>query len=124
MNNTSVKKSKRDRRHARGRAKISGTAQRPRVAVFKSNVSVYVQIIDDVAGKTLAGLNDNKLAKGDVKATEGGNKEKRAFTVGQKLAESMKKLGIQEAIFDKGGFKYHGRIKAVAEGLRQSGIKI
>jgi large subunit ribosomal protein L18 len=124
MNTTSVKKAKRDQRHARGRAKISGTNKRPRIAVFKSNVSVYVQVIDDEAGKTLIGLNDSKLAKGDVKATEGGNKEKRAFTVGQKLAEHMKKLGIEEAIFDKGGFKYHGRVKAVAEGLRQSGIKI
>ena len=119
-----LKKIKRIKRHARVRAKVSGTSSRPRVSVFKSNAHTYVQVIDDVANKTVFGLNDAKLTKADVKSKEGARKQNIAHVIGQKLAEEMKKAGISEAVFDKGGFKYHGRVKAVAEGLRAGGIKI
>jgi large subunit ribosomal protein L18 len=117
-----VKRANRIRRHARIRAKISGTAERPRISIFKANVHMYVQAIDDVASKTLAAVNDAHLhAKGAAKK---GTKTERATAVGKALAELLKKAGITKAVFDVSGFKYHGRVSAVAEGLREGGIKI
>jgi large subunit ribosomal protein L18 len=113
----------RNKRHARVRSEISGTAQRPRVAVFKSNKNMYVQIIDDVANKTLVGLGNAKIKPAAVEDIK-GTKEKTAYALGQTLADKMKDMGITQAVFDRGGFKYHGRVKAVAEGLRKNGIKI
>ena len=104
------------RRHRRIRAKISGTAERPRVTIFKSNTSVYAQAVDDTAGRTLAAVSDARLKK--------GTKTDRAGQAGKKLAELLQKAGITTAVFDTGGFKYHGRVKAVAEALRQGGITI
>ncbi|MEK7582376.1 MAG: 50S ribosomal protein L18 [Patescibacteria group bacterium] len=142
MSNLNQKLLLRNKRHARVRSEISGTAQRPRVAVFKSNKSMYVQIIDDVTHKTLVGMGNAKMkavltpkgrgsdqSVGVVDGVKGlpeqaGHKEKTAYALGQTLADKMKGLGIKEAVFDRGGFKYHGRVKAVAEGLRQNGIKI
>ncbi len=112
-----IKRTNRIRRHARIRAKVSGTAERPRIAVFKANQHVYVQAIDDVAAKTLAAVNDAQAAKK-------GTKTDKAGAAGKALAELLKKKGIAVAVFDVGGFKYHGRVKAVAEGLREGGIKI
>lgn len=111
-----TKRTNRIRRHARVRAKISGTAERPRVAVFKSNMHVYAQAIDDTASKTLAAVNDAQFRK--------GAKTERAAAAGKKLAELLVKQGIKAAVFDVSGFKYHGRIKAVAEGLRAGGITV
>jgi large subunit ribosomal protein L18 len=105
------------RRHARVRAKISGTAERPRVTVFKSNAHVYVQAIDDIAGKTIAAVNDSKLKKA-------GTKTDHAAAAGKKLAELLKEKKIAKAVFDKAGSKYHGRTKAVADALREAGITI
>ena len=110
-------------RHHRARAKIKGTAERPRVAVFRSNRHIFVQVIDDSAGKTLMS-NEVKSLKATKKAAPKGNKTTMAGNVGQIIAEKMKAAGFREAVFDRGGFKYHGRIKAVAEALRAGGIKI
>jgi len=122
MNEHSYKQLNRVRRHRRIRARLSGTAERPRVHVYKSNQYTYAQVVDDGAHKTLVGMGDAKI-KPDAKA-EGGTKTKRAYVLGQQLGVEMKKLGIAEALFDRGGFRYHGRVKAVAEGLRSQGIKV
>jgi large subunit ribosomal protein L18 len=112
-----TKRANRIRRHARVRAKISGTAERPRVAVFKSNTHLYAQAIDDTTSKTIAAVNAAQAAKK-------GTKTERAKVVGTKLAELLTKAGIKVAVFDVSGFKYHGRVKAVAEGLREGGITV
>jgi large subunit ribosomal protein L18 len=111
------KRVNRTRRQIRGRAKIAGTAARPRVTVFKSNAHVYVQAIDDVTGKTIAAVNDAKLKKA-------GTKTEHAAEAGKKLAGLLKEKGVSVVVFDKAGFKYHGRIKAVAEALRAGGITV
>lgn len=105
-------------RHQRVTAKIKGTSTRPRVAVFKSNRHVFVQVIDDASGKTLF---SNSIVK---KAAAKGSKTEKANAAGKILADKMKLVGITEAVFDRGGFKYHGRTKAVADALRNRGIKI
>ncbi len=109
-------------RHKRVRAKIEGTSKRPRVAVFKSNQHTYVQVIDDVLGKTLLSVSDYSGKKSKTKIKT--NKSQGALKVGEVLAEKMKEKGIDKAIFDRGGFKFHGRVKAVADGLKNGGIKI
>ena len=119
------------RRHSRVRAKIVGTKERPRVAVFKSNKYIYAQVIDDKVGKTLASVSNyggkpssRAQAEGKAKAKTKDKKSGSALKVGEALAEKMKKMGITEAVFDRGGFKFHGRVKAVADGLKKGGIKI
>jgi large subunit ribosomal protein L18 len=112
-----TKRINRSRRHARGRAKLVGTAERPRVTVFKSNTHVYAQAVDDTTGKTLAAVNDAHVAKK-------GTKTERAAVCGTKLAEQLKTKGISTVIFDKAGFAYHGRIRAVADALRKEGITV
>lgn len=118
---SSRKQLKKARRHKRIRATVIGTAARPRVAVFKSNKFIYAQVIDDAAGKTIVGLSDYKSKK--TKPAK-GKKTERATSIGTELAEMMKAKGIATAVFDRGGFAYHGRVKALAEGLRAGGIKI
>ena len=115
MNKNSSKQLNRARRHSRVRAKITGTKNRPRVAVFKSNQYIYVQVIDDESGKTLLSIYDIKTKK--------GRKSDKASEIGKSLASKMKEKGLAEAVFDRGGFKFHGRIKALAEGLRKGGVK-
>lgn len=117
-----VKRQHRLNRHKRVRAKITGTLERPRVIVFKSNQYIYAQVIDDKAGKTLASVSDYGGKKSKTKTKD--KKSDETSKVGESLAEKMKKLGITEAVFDRGGFKFHGRVKAVADGLRKGGIKI
>lgn len=109
-------------RHRRVRAKIKGSAKRPRVAVFKSNQYVYAQVIDDEGRKTLASSSDygGKKSKTKIKS----KKSEEASKTGEVLAEKMKGMGITEAVFDRGGFKFHGRVKAIADGLKKGGIKI
>ena len=109
-------------RHKRVRAKIKGSAKRPRVAVFKSNQYVYAQVIDDEAGKTLVSVSNYGGKKSKTKTKD--KKSEGASKVGEALAEKLKKAGISEAVFDRGGFKFHGRVKALVEGLRKGGIKI
>ena len=106
------------KRHKRVRAKISGTPERPRLNVFRSNANIYAQIIDDVNGVTL--VSANTLEKEFEGAT--GNCE-AAKKVGAVLAERAKEKGIEEVVFDRGGYVYHGRIAALADGAREAGLK-
>ena len=112
------KKAMRLKRHIRVRGKISGTAERPRLNVFRSNANIYAQLIDDVNGVTL--VSANTLEKGFEGAT--GNAE-AAKKVGAVLAERAKAKGIEEVVFDRGGYVYHGRVAALAEGAREGGLK-
>ena len=105
-------------RHVRVRGKISGTPERPRLNVFRSNANIYAQIIDDVNGVTL--VSANTLEKGFEGAT--GNAE-AAKKVGVTLAERAKAKGIEEVVFDRGGYVYHGRVAALADGAREGGLK-
>lgn len=107
-------------RHKRVRAKIWGTADRPRVSVFKSNKHVFVQFINDETGTTLFSSKVLSEKKSKIK----GTKTDKAAKIGKMLAEKAKEAGVKQVVFDRSGFKYHGRIKAVAEGLRKEGIKI
>jgi len=115
----SIKKYKkqRDKRRVRIRAKIRGTKERPRLSVFRSNKHIYAQLIDDYGGETLTAASDLELK------TASGTKTKIAAEVGKVLAEKAGKLGIKKVVFDRGGYKYHGRVKALAEGARQGGLK-
>ena len=106
------------KRHRRVRRKISGTAQRPRLNVFRSNKHIYAQLIDDVNGVTLASASTmDKGFEGN-----GGNKE-AARKVGQATAKAAAEKNIEEAVFDRGGYLYHGRVKELADGARESGLK-
>lgn len=115
-----IKKEKRERRHNKVRSKVGGSALRPRLSVFRSNKYVFLQLIDDLKGKTLVSVKDTELK--DHKKME--NKVKKAYEAGKLLAEKAKKAGVEEAVFDRGGYKYHGRVKAVAEGAREGGLRI
>ena len=106
------------KRHVRVRGKISGTAECPRLNVFRSNANIYAQLIDDVAGVTL--VSANTLEKGFEGAT--GNVE-AAKKVGLTLAERAKAKGIEQVVFDRGGYVYHGRVAALAEGAREGGLQ-
>ena len=112
------KKAMRLKRHVRVRGKVSGTPERPRLNVFRSNANIYAQLIDDVNGVTL--VSANTLEKGFEGAT--GN-AKAAKKVGTILAERAKEKGIEEVVFDRGGYVYHGRVAALAEGAREAGLK-
>jgi large subunit ribosomal protein L18 len=112
----------RERRHRRVRAKLSGTAVRPRLNVFRSSAHIYAQVIDDVQGHTLVSANDLEEAVRE-KAGEGATKSVRAKAVGEVVAERAQAAGIGSVVFDRGGFLYHGRIKAVADGAREGGLK-
>ncbi|MBR4910513.1 MAG: 50S ribosomal protein L18 [Clostridia bacterium] len=106
------------KRHARVRSKISGTAERPRLDVFRSNSHIYAQLIDDEKGVTLAAAGSNEKDFG----ISGGNCE-GARKVGKLIAERAKKKKISEVVFDRGGYIYHGRVKELAEGAREGGLK-
>ena len=112
------KKAMRLKRHVRVRGKVSGTPERPRLNVFRSNANIYAQLIDDVNGVTL--VSANTLEKGFEGAT--GNAE-AAKKVGTILAERANEKGIEEVVFDRGGYVYHGRVAALAEGAREAGLK-
>ena len=106
------------KRHARVRSKVSGTAACPRLDVFRSNSNIYAQLIDDVNGVTLAAASSNEKDFG----ISGGNKE-GARKVGKLIAERAVSKGITEVVFDRGGYIYHGRVKELAEGAREGGLK-
>jgi large subunit ribosomal protein L18 len=112
---TSARTAGRLRRHARVRRDLAGSAERPRLTVFRSLAHIYGQIIDDRSGRTIAAASDL-----DVK--EGGKSE-RAKRVGALLAERAKAKGVAEVVFDRGGYRYHGRVKALADAARGSGLK-
>lgn len=104
------------RRHRRVRKKVVGTADRPRLAVYRSNRHVYAQVIDDFAGRTL-------VAASSLTDKAGGDPKAQAKAVGEALAARAKGAGIEKVTFDRGGFRYHGRVQAVAEGARQGGLE-
>jgi len=109
------KQEKRLRRHRRVRGKVFGTKERPRLCVFRSNKHIYCQIIDDEEGKTLVSANDIKITKKMTKV-------EKAREVGRLIAKKAKEKGIEKVVFDRGGYKYHGRVKALAEGAREGGL--
>ncbi len=113
--------SPRKRRHVRVRAKVNGTAQRPRLNVFRSSAHIYAQVIDDTRGHTLVAASDLEVAVRD-RAGDGATKVARAKAVGQAVAERAKEAGIGAVVFDRGGFLYHGRVRAVADGAREAGL--
>jgi large subunit ribosomal protein L18 len=106
-----------ERRHKRVRAKISGTAQKPRLSVYRSLTHVYAQLIDDTKGITIVSAKDEEVKTGKTKT-------EKALEVGKLLADRAKAKNINTAVFDRGAFHYHGRVKAVAEGARANGITI
>jgi large subunit ribosomal protein L18 len=112
----------RQRRHVRVRAKVSGTTDRPRLNVFRSSAHIYAQVIDDTKGETLVAACD---LEGFVteRAGDGATKVERAKAVGQVVAERAKEAGIDTVVFDRGGFLYHGRVRAVADGAREAGLQ-
>jgi large subunit ribosomal protein L18 len=107
---------KRLKRRRRVRAKITGTAERPRISVFRSNRGVFAQLIDDDSGRTLAAVNWTEDELKSLKRME------QASKAGQLLAERAKAAGVETAVFDRGGYQYHGRVKALAEGAREGGL--
>lgn len=110
------------RRHKRIRKKVYGVPERPRVAVYKSLRHIYAQVIDDTAGKTL--LTMSTLNKEIKKKIKGKNKKEQAKEVGIALGKMLKEKGIDKLVFDRGGFKFYGRVQSLAEGLKESGIQI
>lgn len=116
------KEYKRNRRHLRVRNKIVGTPERPRLCVFRSTLHIYAQLIDDTAGRTLASSSSLKLT--DIQPEEKmGRKIIQAREVGRLLAENAKAKGISKVVFDRGGYLYHGRVAALAEGARKHGLE-
>jgi large subunit ribosomal protein L18 len=107
----------RERRHRRVRSKVAGTAERPRLAVFRSNLGISAQLVDDQAGRTLAAAGWQQL-----KRSFKGNKTQQAKEVGKLLAANAKTAGVERCVFDRGGYLYHGRVKALAEGAREGGL--
>jgi large subunit ribosomal protein L18 len=101
------------------RKKISGAGQRPRLSVFRSNTEIYAQLIDDVKGETLASASSKDK---DIVAQK-GNKSDKSGLVGAAIARKATALGLKEVVFDRGGYLYHGRVKALAEGARKEGLK-
>jgi len=108
----------RSRRHRRVRGKVAGTAERPRVAVFRSNLGIYAQVIDDAEGRTLTSVGWKQLPKSFK-----GTKTDQAREVGKLLADRAKQAGVEAVVFDRAGYLYHGRVKALAEGAREGGLK-
>ena len=106
---------RRYKRHLRVRNKISGTTERPRLVVFRSLKHIYAQLVDDTTGRTLATVSDLSI--------EQGKKGERAAEVGRLIAERAKTAGITRVVFDRAGYRYHGRIKAVADGARKGGLE-
>ena len=122
MNPQKLKDRQRRRRRFHVRSRIVGTTERPRLSVFRSSKHIYAQLIDDDTGKTLAAAA-SKVKKGEQAAVGYGGNVKAAKVVGQKLAEAAKAAGITKAAFDRGHYRYHGRIKALAEGAREGGLQ-
>ena len=113
---------RRQRRHVKVRARVSGTAARPRLCVFRSSAHIYAQVIDDQRGHTLVSASDIEEAVRD-RAGETSTKSDRARIVGEVVGERAKEAGIEAVVFDRGGFLFHGRVKAVADGAREAGLQ-
>jgi large subunit ribosomal protein L18 len=117
MNVQKIKQQKRIRRHNRVRSVVNGTADRPRLSVFRSATHIYAQLIDDVAGRTLASASTREVKDATGKKTD------KSVTVGTMIGEKAKQAGITQVVFDRGGYKYHGRVKALADAARQAGLQ-
>lgn len=115
LTNTKGKEVRRQKLRWRIRTKISGTAEKPRLSVFRSNKAIYAQLINDVSGHTL-------VAASSVELKANGNKVAQSFEVGKKLAEKAKAANISNCVFDRGGYLYHGRVKSLADGAREGGL--
>ncbi len=111
------KRAHREKRRKRVRRKIAGTADRPRLSVYRSNVNIYAQLIDDDAAQTLAAADSREVGEAE-------NRKDAARKVGELIARRAQEAGIEVAVFDRGGNKYHGRIAALAEGAREGGLKL
>jgi large subunit ribosomal protein L18 len=113
-----TKSQSRLKRRRRVRAKISGTPQRPRISIFRSNRGIHAQLVDDLAGATLAAVAWTESDLRSLKPME------QAEKAGQLLAERAKAAGVESAVFDRGGYRYHGRVKAFADGVREGGLTV
>ncbi len=118
---TDKKRLMKDIRHKRIRKKIFGTAEKPRLSIFKGSKTLFAQVIDDISSKTLIGIATNSK---DLKAQVKGPNVDGAKKLGKIIAEKCKEKGIKEVVFDRGGFKYHGVIKSFADSIRENGVKI
>ncbi len=112
-----TKRDARLRRHRRVRAKVSGTSDRPRLVVFRSNRGIFAQLVDDESGRTLASASWTAISPGKASKTD------QAQEVGKALAAAAKKAGIERCVFDRGGYLFHGRVKALAEAAREGGLQ-
>lgn len=122
MNILKVKESRRERRKAKIRKKVLGTAERPRLTVYRSLKHIYAQVVDDVKGTTLLSMSTlNEPVRAEV-STKGGNKT-AAAKVGAALAKTAQEKGITSVVFDRNGYKFHGRVKALADAAREAGLK-
>jgi large subunit ribosomal protein L18 len=113
-----TKPQQRLKRRRRVRAKVTGTAERPRISVFRSNRGIHAQLVDDLAGHTLAAVSWTESDLRELKPME------QAEQAGRALAERAKAAGVESAVFDRGGYRYHGRVKAFAEGVREGGLTV
>jgi len=114
-----TRRDRRYRRHVRVRKRIAGTADRPRLVVYRSLKHIYAQLVDDQANRTLLGVSDRSKGLG----VEGNGKIGQAFAAGKLIAERAKDLGVKQVVFDRAGYMYHGRVKAVADGARKAGLE-
>jgi len=113
-----TKPAQRLRRRRRVRAKVHGTPERPRISVFRSNRGIFAQLVDDVAGHTMASVSWTEASLRDLGPTE------QASEAGKLLAQRAQAAGVQRAVFDRGGYRYHGRVRALAEGVREGGLAV
>jgi large subunit ribosomal protein L18 len=121
MKKTATPRAARVRRHIRLRKRVKGTAEKPRLAVYRSLSHIYVQVIDDVSRMTIASASD---VEADLKSKSDGKKKSDVATmIGSLVAESARAKGVSEVVFDRGGYPFHGRIKALAEAAREGGLK-
>ncbi|MBI1967830.1 MAG: 50S ribosomal protein L18 [Gemmatimonadetes bacterium] len=119
VRNLKTREGQRRRRHLRVRKKVGGTLERPRLVVFRSSKHIYAQLVDDTRGVTLIGVSDGS----DGLQVEGKGKTAKSFALGQLIAAKAKDRGITRVVFDRGGYQYHGRVKAVADGARKGGLE-
>ena len=119
-----TKRDARARRHRRVRGKVSGTAERPRLVVFRSNRGIFAQLVDDESGRTLASSGWTSLGSAKRSKTSAkGSKTEQATEVGKALGQAAKKAGVERCVFDRGGYLFHGRVRALAEGAREEGLQ-
>lgn len=116
MNLQKIKQQKRTLRHSRVRSVVNGTAQRPRLSVFRSAQHIYAQLIDDTTGRTLA-------AASSLEVKDAGKKSDASTAVGTLIGQKAKQAGVTAVVFDRGGYKYHGRVKALADAAREAGLQ-